>query len=52
MVYNGCDISRLYTHPLELECKRFKKDDQFESMNLSDTSDEEERFVAIACCYF
>ena len=52
MVYNGYDISRLYTHPLELECKRFKKDNQFESMNLSDTSDEEERFVAIVCCYF
>ena len=48
MAHNGYNICRLYEHPLELECKRFKKDGQFESMNLSDTSNEEEEFVAIA----
>ena len=45
MVYNGYNIIRINLHPLELECKRFKKDDKFEAMEMSDTSDEEEQFV-------
>lgn len=51
MANSFLNICRQLSHPLELECKRFKSDGQFDTKELSDTSDDQETFDRIVYFY-